>query len=49
MSESPRAPATRFPASYVLGSKLDSISFSPFHLSVIVVLGLVALIVTTDQ
>ena len=44
MSESPRAPATRFPASYVLGSKLDSISFSPFHLSVIVVLGLVALI-----
>lgn len=44
MSEVPRVAATRFRASYVLGSKLDSISFSPFHLSVIVVLGLVALI-----
>jgi len=44
MSEATRVPSTRFPASYVLGSKLDSISFSAFHLSVIVVLGLVALI-----
>ncbi len=31
------------PASHVLGSKLDSIPFSPFHLGVILVLGFVAL------
>jgi MFS transporter, putative metabolite:H+ symporter len=44
MSEAPRAATTTFPASHVLGSKLDSIPFSPFHLGVIVVLGLVALV-----
>ena len=32
------------PASHVLGRKLDSIPFSPFHLSVILVLGFVALV-----
>jgi MFS family permease len=32
------------PASHVLGRKLDSIPFSPFHLTVIFVLGFVALV-----
>src|ERR1700688_4285332 len=32
------------PASHVLGRKLDSIPFSPFHLMVILVLGFVALV-----
>ncbi|MGA8382543.1 MAG: MFS transporter, partial [Stellaceae bacterium] len=32
------------PASHVLGGKLDSIPFSPFHLGVILVLGFVALV-----
>jgi putative MFS transporter len=44
MSEPHRVPPTAIPASHVLGSKLDSIPFSPFHLGVIAVLGLVALI-----
>ena len=43
--EVPRVPRTAFPAaSHVLGSKLDSIPFSPFHLGVIFVLGFVALV-----
>jgi len=45
MSEVPRVSKTAFPAaSHVLGSKLDSIPFSPFHLGMIFVLGLVALV-----
>ena len=45
MSEVPRVSRTAFPAaSHVLGSKLDSIPFSPFHLGVIFVLGFVALV-----
>ena len=45
MSEVPRVSKTAFPAaSHVLGSKLDSIPFSPFHLRMIFVLGLVALV-----
>jgi MFS transporter, putative metabolite:H+ symporter len=44
MSEVPRIRTTTFPASYLLGRKLDSIPFSPFHFGVIVVLGLVALV-----
>jgi MFS transporter, putative metabolite:H+ symporter len=45
MSEAPRVSTTAFPpASHVLGSKLDSIPFSPFHLGVIFVLGFVALV-----
>jgi putative MFS transporter len=35
---------TAISASHVLGRKLDSIPFSPFHLGVILVLGLVALV-----
>ncbi len=35
---------TAIPASHVLGGKLDSIPFSPFHLSIILVLGFVALV-----
>ena len=35
---------TAVSASHVLGGKLDSIPFSPFHLWVILVLGLVALV-----
>jgi MFS family permease len=35
---------TAIPASHVLGGKLDSIPFSSFHLSVILVLGFVALV-----
>ena len=45
MSEVPRVSRTAFrAASHVLGSKLDSIPFSPFHLGVIFVLGFVALV-----
>jgi len=44
MSEIPRVPTTTFTASHLLGSKLDSIPFSPFHLGVILVLGFVALV-----
>ncbi len=45
MSEVPRVSRTAFPAaSHVLGSKLDSIPFSPFHLGMIFVLGFVALV-----
>ena len=45
MSEVPRVSRTAFPAaSHVLGGKLDSIPFSPFHLGVIFVLGFVALV-----
>ena len=44
MSEVPHVSRTAYPASHVLGSKLDSIPFSPFHLSVIFVLGFVALV-----
>jgi MFS family permease len=43
MSEAPRV-RTTLPASHVLGGKLDSIRFSPFHLGVILVLGFVALV-----
>jgi hypothetical protein len=35
---------TAIPASHVLGGKLDSIPFRSFHLSVILVLGFVALV-----
>jgi MFS transporter, putative metabolite:H+ symporter len=44
MTEAPSAPVPAIPASHLLGGKLDSIPFSPFHLGVIVVLGLVALV-----
>ncbi len=45
MAEVPRVSRTAFPAaSHVLGSKLDSIPFSPFHLGMIFVLGFVALV-----
>jgi putative MFS transporter len=44
MTTTPRIAGTVVSASHVLGSKLDSIPFSPFHLGVIVVLGLVALV-----
>lgn len=39
-----RSSATAIPASLVLGGKLDSIPFSAYHLLIILVLGLVALI-----
>ena len=44
MTLTPSIARTAIPASHVLGRKLDSIPFSPYHLLVIVVLGLVALI-----
>ena len=44
MSKSPRVRTTTLPASHVLGGKLDSIPFSSFHLSVILVLGFAALV-----
>jgi MFS transporter, putative metabolite:H+ symporter len=44
MTISPSIARTTVSASHVLGSKLDSIPFSPFHLWVILVLGLVALV-----
>jgi MFS family permease len=40
----PRSGSSAIPASHVLGSKLDSIPFSPYHLLVILVLGLVGLV-----
>ena len=44
MTMTPSVARTAISASHVLGSKLDSIPFSPFHLWVILVLGLVALV-----
>ena len=44
MAATPIVGMTAIPASHVLGRKLDSIPFSPYHLGVILVLGLVALI-----
>ena len=40
----PRLGSSAIPAGHVLGSKLDSIPFSPYHLLVILVLGLVGLV-----
>ena len=40
----PRLVTSAVPASHVLGSKLDSIPFSPYHMLVILVLGLVGLV-----
>jgi MFS family permease len=44
MTVTPRTGVSTIPASHVLGGKLDSIPFSGYHLLVIAVLGLVALI-----
>jgi MFS family permease len=44
MATSPSIGMMAIPASHVLGGKLDSIPFSAYHLSVILVLGLVALV-----
>lgn len=44
MKVTPSVARTAVSASHVLGGKLDSIPFSPFHLWVILVLGLVALV-----
>jgi MFS transporter, putative metabolite:H+ symporter len=44
MTATPRTGVSAIPPSHVLGGKLDSIPFSPFHLWVILVLGLVALV-----
>jgi MFS transporter, putative metabolite:H+ symporter len=44
MAATPGARISAEPASHVLGSKLDSIPFSGFHLVIILVLGLVALV-----
>src|ERR1700761_2884995 len=44
MNVTPSVARTAVSASHVLGGKLDSIPFSPFHLWVILVLGLVALV-----
>ncbi len=44
MTATPSIGTTAIPASHVLGRKLDSIPFSPFHLGVILVLGFVALV-----
>jgi putative MFS transporter len=40
----PRGGASATPTSHVLGNKLDSIPFSPYHMLVILVLGLVGLV-----
>ena len=40
----PRVGSSAIPADHVLGSKLDSIPFSPYHLLIILVLGLVGLV-----
>ena len=40
----PRVGSSAIPAGHVLGSKLDSIPFSPYHLLIILVLGLVGLV-----
>ena len=44
MTATPRTGVSAIPASHVLGGKLDSIPFSPFHLGIILVLGFVALV-----
>ena len=44
ITETARVRTTAFPASHVLGRKLDSIPFSPFHLGVILVPGFVAIV-----
>ena len=44
MTTTPSVGITAIPASHVLGSKLDSIPFSAYHVGVILVLGLVALV-----
>ena len=44
MTATPGIGMNAIPASHVLGRKLDSIPFSPFHLTVILVLGFVALV-----
>jgi hypothetical protein len=44
MTATPRDDPPGVPASHVLGRKLDSIPFSGYHLLVILVLGLVALV-----
>jgi putative MFS transporter len=44
MTATPRSGISAIPASHVLGAKLDSIPFSPYHLLIILVLGLVALV-----
>ena len=44
MTLTPSIARTAIPASHVLGRKLDSIPFSPYHLLVILVLGFVALV-----
>lgn len=44
MTATPRSGSSAIPASHVLGSKLDSIPFSPYHMLVILVLGLVGMV-----
>ena len=44
MAATPTIGMTAIPASHVLGGKLDSIPFSAYHVAVILVLGLVALV-----
>jgi MFS transporter, putative metabolite:H+ symporter len=44
MTANPSIARTAISASHVLGGKLDSIPFSPFHMGVILVLGFVALV-----
>ena len=44
MAEAPPTGRSATPAGFVLGSKLDSIPFSPYHLMVIAVLGLVGFV-----
>jgi putative MFS transporter len=44
MVATPRVGTSAIPSSHVLGSKLDSIPFSPYHLLIILVLGLVGLV-----
>jgi hypothetical protein len=44
MVATPRVGTSALHASHVLGSKLDSIPFSPYHLLIILVLGLVGLV-----
>ena len=44
MTATPHTGVSAIPASHVLGGKLDSIPFSPFHLGMILVLGFVALV-----
>ncbi len=44
MTANPHTGMSAIPASHVLGSKLDSVPFSPYHMMVILVLGLVGLV-----